>query len=248
MNADSVYSADAAFVTWGLRAGDFLFFGGKHWAVSKVFGEDKAQLAAHPPAPVFSGPFTLGIGSGYREESDHDNNLVVLRDCLTRGNAGSGARFAGLFGSRTQNHRSDFNGDFGMVVGLTGETSNVIVSQFLGTYTEDNGAEQEGAFWLGYAAGVEIFSLNCGGPAVVVSNPSFNWGTVSNVQGRAGYASEPIGNACSTVPQREMFAFDTPPEPRHGRIAFKYAPAPGDCIGWVCLGQSWIPFGEVRKS
>lgn len=196
--------------------------------------------------------YTAHVGDGYREEIFNDNNLCIHRDCLYRGNAGSGARFAGLYGSRVENGQSDFNKAFGFVVGMaTG--SNVIGSSFRGCYTEDLGAE---SFFLGYAAGVTIDTLNCAGEPIRISNPSFNWGVLSNAQGQMGaimlIGSDPLIHVPVGVLNVYKNLPPAKPNPHlHSTIIFKLAPLPGDCIGWVKLGASpysdWVPFGKVEN-
>lgn len=224
----------------GLRNGDLFHVGDEWLPVDKVLGPDKVQCSIHPVSRGFAEPtaYTAHQGDGYREEPSNETNLTIHRDCLYRGNAGSGASFRGLFGPRVENGQSDFNGAFPFCVGVFG---NVITSSFRGCYVEGCGADE--AFFLGYAIGITIDTLNCPGPAVRISNPTFNSGTVSNAQGRQ--AIDPIGGTECNLPTSALVTHKTPPHWRHGAIAFKYAPMPGDFIGWVSIGAEWIPFGKV---
>ena len=238
----------------GIRSGDFIHVGEEWLQVATVDSETQITCALHPLSDghAVGTKYTAHVGDGYREEIFNDNNLCVHRDCLYRGNAGSGARFAGLYGPRIENGQSDFNKAFGFVVGMaTG--SNVIGSSFHGCYTEGLGAE---SFFLGYAAGITIDTLNCAGEPIRTSNPSFNWGILSNVQGQMG-ALMPIGTEpLIHVPVAALNTHtNLPPEKpnsyTHGTILFKRAPLPGDYIGWVKLGAApssdWVPFGKVEN-
>lgn len=242
-----------SFLTAGIRQGDFIHVGDEWLPVHSVDSETSITCALHPPSKGWSAgtSYTAHVGDGYREETFNDNNLVVHRDCLYRGNAGSGARFGGLYGPRVDNGQSDFNSAFGFVIGqATG--SNVIGSSFHGCYTEDLGAKP---FFLGYAAGITIDTLNCAGEPIAMSNPSFNWGTSSNVQGQMG-AVRPIGSdPRNHIPTATVEVHKTLPPPLpnsspSGTILFKRNPMPGDYIGWVKLGSGpysdWVPFGKVE--
>ncbi len=234
-----------------LRPGDFIHVGDEWLPVQEVLSKTKVQCALHPPSVGHDKPtaYTAHVGDGYREETFNDNNLAVHRDCLYRGNAGSGARFAGLYGPRVENGQSDFNRAFGFVVGMaTG--SNVIGSSFRGCYTEDLGAE---SFFLGYAAGIEITTLNCDPERASfrLSNPSFNWGTISNVQGRDSV--EAVGGGTenklvSTRLLREVIPETGPVIPNSDPAytwRWQLHPKPGEAFVWVKFGASayseWVP-------
>lgn len=241
-----VDSADAGFMSRGVRPGDFLHVGVQWLQVAEVLSETQARLALHPPAlAVQDAPATLHVGDGYREESFNDNNLVTLRDCLFRGNAGSGARFAGLFGARVVNGQSDFNGAFGFAVGMA-PSQVVKQSSFRDCYVEGNGGDA--AFHLGHADGCVIDTLNTDQPPVRVSNPSFVVASVTNAQDAGAWVQVPGQGLVSELLTDALLTHSTPPAPRHGRIAFarQGLAVPLSHIGWLCIGNEWFPFGKVE--
>ncbi len=231
-----------------LRRGDLIHVGTEWLPVWDVLGPDKVLCALHPPSvghPLGTA-YSAHVGDGIREEPNNETNLVVHRDCLYRGNAGSGASFRGLFGARVDNGQSDFNGCFAFTVGVFG---NVLISSFRGCYAEGNGASE--AFFLGYAAGVAIDTLNCDGIAVRISNPTFNWGAVRNAQGSQADAA--IGGYESALPAGVLVVHPTlpPPVPNNypsGTILFARCPAVGQPLAWQKYGASpyseWVPFAK----
>ncbi len=94
--------------------------------------------------------------------------MCIQRDCLYRGNAGSGARFAGLYDPWVENGESDFNKASGFVAGMS--TGLMLLDPAsVGAIRKTWGTE---SFFLGYAAGVTIDTLNCAGEPIRISNPA----------------------------------------------------------------------------
>ena len=115
-----VESPNAQFVTWGARIGDVLNVGSEWMLVQEVIDETHLKLQLYPgTSGHVNAHATLHIGDGYHEEPFNDNNLVVLRDCLFRGNKGNGAKLCGLFGARIQSGQFDFNNAYGIIIGLS---------------------------------------------------------------------------------------------------------------------------------
>lgn len=174
----------AQFLTWGTRVGDILHIGSEWLLVSEVLSETRLKLQLYPDSGGHVEALaTLHIGDGYHEESFNDNNICVLRDCLFRGNAGSGMKACGLFGARVQAGQFDFNLAYGAIVGHRG--GPVIISSFRDCYFEGNGAPS--AILLGGAQGIEVSSCNTDAETVSVTNPTPNWGTVLNSQRESGF-------------------------------------------------------------
>lgn len=193
----NVEAPDAQFVTWGTRIGDLLHVGEEWLLVQEVVDETHLRLQLYPDTSGHKEAVaTLHIGDGHHEESFNDNNLVVLRDCLFRNNAGSGAKLCGLFGARVQNGQFDFNRAYGAVVGH--RNGPVIISDFLGCYFEGNAAPA--AILLGAAQGVHAVSTNSDVPLFAVTNPTPSWGTSLNAQKAAGLRQASPNYVDSTLP------------------------------------------------
>lgn len=193
----SVEAPDAQFVTWGTRIGDLLHVGSEWLLVQEVIDETHLKLQLYPGSEGHTAAAaTLHIGDGYHEESFNDNNLVVLRDCLFRNNAGAGAKLCGLFGARVQSGQFDFNKTFGAIVGH--RSGAVIISSFRDCYFEGN--EAPSAILLGGAQGVEISSVNSDKPITSVTNPTPSWGTVLNAQPAPGLRQASPNGVISQLP------------------------------------------------
>ena len=191
---------DARFVEWGTRVGDVLHVGPQWLLVAEVVDETHLKLQRYPPSEGHdSASATLHIGDGYHEESFNDNNLCVLRDCLFRGNQGSGAKFCGLFGAHVQSGQFDFNICYGAVVGHLGGA--VIISSFRDCYFEENYGPS--SFLLGGAQGIEISSSNTEKPLVSLTNATPSWGTTLNTQNAPGLRQASpnwVGSALPSIP------------------------------------------------
>lgn len=120
-----VSGSGTTFTQYGIRAGDMLRIGADNsqWGEIKSVDSDTQITLAHTVATSVSGSgYSIHVGDGLCEEWSLDNNIAVFFGGITRGNAGSGMVWAGVYGDTCLNLQTDYNGAWGLQIGRWGQS------------------------------------------------------------------------------------------------------------------------------
>jgi hypothetical protein len=218
-NGASVLGSGTAFLSLGIRPGDFIAVGTyplvEYLQIGEVTDNTHLVLSASTASVVIrSGQdYSVHCGDGYHEEYAHnDSNINRFDGGYLSGCAGSNMVFGGLYGGRVYGTQCDVAGVYSVCVGSArlGAPSYGVIIDF---YSE---GAMAGAVFADLAPGLQVRCMDSGyGPGaydgrVTTAYPP-KWRTSStstaigewrgvDFGGLKRHAAEVIGGAISTVP------------------------------------------------
>lgn len=161
INSEFVTGVGTSFTTMGIRNGDILRVGVspniEFLMIASVTDDTNLVLADISKATQTRNtqPFAIGVGDGYHEDSDPDNNLNHITGGLVRGNAGAQLFFNGNYGPRVDHLQIDFVPSYGIITS-DGTTKGFYSSSFEHIYFE---SVVGGCFFLSTAGGITLSNI-----------------------------------------------------------------------------------------
>lgn len=201
-----VTGSGTAFLSLGLRPGDFICVGFHPSSGSAQFGQiasvdSNTQITCGADMPFTATlnnvGYIIGKGGGHWEKQASDNNINQFHGGLARHNCVNFA-FYGLYGPTMVGVQNDYAPFFGTVLGMTDDTATVNNACIMGGYHEAIGG---GHYLFGNCLGFTIASpvSEQGVNNYKIGNFSKNSGIWMGVSG-IGINQKAIGFAHSSVP------------------------------------------------